>query len=72
VFANTGSTTVTDFDDGVNGQTIRIRLDGNTTVQNGAGSIYLAGGANLTGTSLDMLTLTRLGNAWYETSRSIN
>ncbi|MHC4413626.1 MAG: right-handed parallel beta-helix repeat-containing protein, partial [Planctomycetota bacterium] len=50
-FANTGATTVTDFDDGVNGQTIRLRLDDNTTIQYTNAQLYLKHAEDFKGTS---------------------
>lgn len=71
VCANSGATSITTFDDGVNGQEITIRLDANTTLVHGA-TLKLAGGANLVGTANDMVTLVLISGVWYETGRSVN
>lgn len=70
-FANTGATTVTQFDDGVENQEIVVKLDANTTIQHGS-NIKLASGADYSGSANDMLTLMKIGNVWYETARSVN
>lgn len=69
--ANTGATTITDFDDGVAGQTVFIIFTtSNTTVQD-SGNLRLAGA--FTSTSNDTLTVaTPNGTHWYEVSRSVN
>lgn len=69
--ANVGATTITTFDDGVEGQQITVKLDANTTLQDGA-SLQLAGGANLTGTANDIIRLVNIAGVWYEVSRSVN
>ncbi|PPE73209.1 hypothetical protein C3942_15445 [Solimonas fluminis] len=70
--ANAGATTITNFLNGQAGQTIRIKVDANTTIQNNA-NILLAGGVNFVGTANDTITLTNFGsNTWYEVCRSVN
>lgn len=68
---NSGATTVTNFDDGIYGQTVTLLFfDANTTIQHGA-NIKLAGGVNFAGTANDALTLV-FRAAWFEVSRSVN
>jgi hypothetical protein len=72
VIANTGAVTITDFDDGYDGQELTLKFsDANTTIQDSA-SIQLAGGANFVGSADDTLTLIRSGAVWYEKGRSVN
>lgn len=68
-FANSGATSVTNFDDGVKGQVICLKLDANTTIVHDATKIKLAKGANITGTADDLLVL-RCGSdgIWREES----
>jgi hypothetical protein len=66
-----GTTAITAFDDGVDGQRITILADQNITITQGA-SIKLAGGANFAMTALDTLTLVQYGsNVWAEVARSV-
>ena len=71
--ANTMATTITQFDDGEDGQTISIRFTtGNTTIDDGA-NINLAGGVDFTSSDAqDILVLEQRGSTWYEVTRSIN
>ena len=70
--SNTGATSITAFDDGVNGQVIRIIFtNGNTTIVAGA-NMKLAAGLNLVGTADDTLSLVFDGTSWFELSRSVN
>jgi hypothetical protein len=68
---NSAATIITDFTDGVVGQTSTIVFgDANTSVTDG-GNLHLAGG--FTSTADDTLTLvTTDGTNWYEVSRSVN
>lgn len=67
-----GTTAITDFDDGVIGQTIKILATGNITVTDGT-PIILAGSANYTMTDTDTLTLTMFNDQiWQEVARSVN
>lgn len=67
---NTGATTITDFDDGVDGQEITVIFsDANTTVSD-AGNLALS--AAFTSTANDTLTLIRRGTVWFEKCRSAN
>ena len=72
IFKTGGATTITDFDDGVVGQTIKI-LSGHTiTITDGA-PIILSGGANFGMVATDTLTLTMFDDqVWQEISRSVN
>jgi hypothetical protein len=67
---NTGTTTVTNFTNGLAGQTLIIRCaDAYTTIQHN-GYINLAGGTDFAMNSGDILTLnTHNGTSWYETAR---
>lgn len=68
----TGTTAITDFDDGVVGQTITIQATGNITITNGT-PILLSGAGNFAMTANDTLTLTMFTDqVWVETSRSVN
>jgi hypothetical protein len=72
VEANTGATTITNFDDAQDGQEIPILFTtGNTTIQDNA-NIQLVGGANFVGSANDILKLKRVGTVFYEVSRSVN
>lgn len=70
--ANAGATSITNFDDGLKGQLITVKVDANTTVKNNA-TIKLAGAVDFVGTSNDMISL-RLGadSIWREVARSVN
>jgi hypothetical protein len=71
VLANSGATTVSNFDDAKDGQEITLFFaNGNTTVNQS--NAYLAGGVNFTGTANDTLTLVKRGIYWYEKCRSVN
>ena len=70
--ANTGATSITDFDDGIDGQEIKVKLDNNTTLVHASALMRLAGAANITGTTSDMVTLVSIGGIWYEVARSVN
>lgn len=70
--ANTGVTSITAFDDGVEGQEITILFTtANTTIVDGA-NLHLSGGANFVGSADDILVLFYDGTSWYEVSRSVN
>lgn len=69
--SNGGATTITNFDDGYEGQVITLYFsDGNTTINRD--NCYLAGGTNFTSSNADMLTLQLKAGKWYEVSRSVN
>jgi hypothetical protein len=69
--SNGGATTITNFDDGYEGQVIMLYFtDGNTTINRD--NCYLAGGTNFTSSADDTLTLQRIGSNWYEVARSVN
>lgn len=71
--ANSGATSITDFDDAVDGQIlICVFSDSNTTITRD--NAYLSGGANFTSTANDILTLRYSTGAglWTEVSRSVN
>lgn len=68
---NGGPTTITNFDDGYEGQVITLLFnDSNTTINRD--NAYLSGGTNFTSTANDMLTLRKYGNFWIEIGRSVN
>jgi len=72
---NTGATAITAFDNGSIGQEIIVRIDANSTITSGA-RLLLAGGANFTGDSNDLITLFCVvggaASAFREVSRSVN
>jgi len=69
--ANGGATTITNFDDGYEGQVVTFRfLDSNTTINRN--NCYLSGGVNFTSSDADTLTLQKRGSAWYEVARGVN
>lgn len=68
----TGTTNITDFDDGIVGQTITILADAAITIEDSA-AIRLNGSANYAMNLSDTLTLTMFNNQlWRETARSNN
>lgn len=68
--ANTGATTITALDNGVNGQEVTIVFgDANTTLSD-ASTLKLS--AAITGTADDTITLVFDGTNWFEKSRSVN
>lgn len=66
VFAcnNAGATSITNFDDGHNGQRITVRLDANTTIVNGA-TIKCPAAANITGAVRKIACFANIGGVWY-------
>jgi len=72
VMRTNGTPTITDFDDGVDGQEIIIIAESAVTVSDGA-AIVLAGGADWTPAAGDTLHLVMDDNdIWYEVGRSDN
>ena len=72
VFKTNGANAITDFDDGVVGQTIKIVCDTTGITITDNASIQLAGG-NYAMTDTDTLTLTMYTNTiWTEDARSVN
>ena len=72
VFKTVGTTPITDFDDGVLGQTIQILATDSITITDGA-PIILNGSADYTMTDTDTLTLTMFNDqVWQEVARSVN
>ena len=68
----TGTTAITDFDDGITGQCIIVKATGNIVITNGT-PIKLAGAANFSMTANDTLTLRMFEDqVWTECSRSVN
>lgn len=69
---NSAPTTITDLDDGYEGQIVTLKFsDGNTTIQDGT-NFQLSGGANFTSSADDTMMLISIGGIWYELSRSVN
>lgn len=69
---NTGSTSITAFDNGISGQKITVLFTtANTTIVDGA-NLHLSGGANFVGSADDVLELVYNGTSWFEVSRSVN
>ena len=72
IFKTGGTADVTDFDDGVVGQTITILSAHTVTIKDGA-VIDLAGGSDYAMTATDTLTLTMYNDqVWVEDTRSVN
>lgn len=68
-----GTTTITDFDDGVVGQTFTLRAAHALTITHNASIIVLNGGANFTMAAGDTLTLSMFTDqVWHEVGRSDN
>jgi hypothetical protein len=68
---NGGATTITNVDDGYQGQVLTLTFtDSNTTIDRT--NAYLAGGTNFTSTANDILVLQKIGSFWVEVSRSVN
>jgi hypothetical protein len=71
-FLTGGTTTITDFDDGVTGQIITIISEHAITITDGT-NIFLNGSGNFVMAATDTLTLIcKADNKWYEISRSDN
>lgn len=71
VFNTAGTTAITAFDGGVDGQKIHIIATASITITDGAG-LNLNGAVNYAMTITDTLTLVNDGSAWYELARSVN
>ena len=70
--SNAGAVTITQFDDGEDGQVLTLIFnDANTTVQDGA-SIQLAGGANFTSAANKTLVLVKYNTTWFQIGGSTN
>ncbi|GAH30620.1 unnamed protein product, partial [marine sediment metagenome] len=72
-FITGGTTTITDFDDGITGQIIYVISEDSLTITDGT-NIYLDGSANYTTfAASDTITLIcKADNKWYELARSNN
>ena len=67
-----GTTTITNFTDGITGQKIEILAEHSVTITDGT-NIFLSGSANFVMASSDTLTLIQKADGkWYELSRSDN
>lgn len=72
LFETAGTTAITDFDDGIKGQTIVIHATASITITDGA-SVDLQGGANYDMTATDILVMTMFSDqVWTEICRSVN
>ena len=72
LFLTGGTTTVTDFDDGVEGQIITIISAHTITITDGT-NIFLNASGNFVMAATDTLTLIcKADNKWYEIGRSDN
>lgn len=71
IFNTGGTTAITAFDDGLNGQVITIVSLHSVTITDGS-ALNLAGAGNYSMTADDTLTLVFTGTNWYETARSVN
>ena len=71
VFITGGTTAITAFDDGVNGQVIYILSAHSVTITDGA-ALSLAGAVPYAMTVDDTLTLMSHGGNWFEIARSVN
>ena len=65
--ANTGATSITDFDDVFEGKQILLRLDSNTTIVYNTSFIRTISTANITGSSNTFLRFISIGGIWIET-----
>jgi hypothetical protein len=64
--ANTGATSITAFDDGVNGQSFTVYFtNANTTIVHSV-SLVLPGAANITAPSNSFMRFYRIGTVWFE------
>jgi hypothetical protein len=69
--ANASATTITNFDDGYDGQVLTLKFaDSNTTINRS--NTYLAGNVDFTSSVDDTLVLRKIGIYWFEVSRSLN
>jgi hypothetical protein len=72
VWLTGGTTTITDFTDGVTGQEIIIMSEHAITITDGT-NMFLSGSANFVMASTDSLYLIQKADGnWYEISRSVN
>ena len=72
LFKSGGTTAITDFDDGVVGQTIEILAAHTITITDGS-AIDLAAGGDYVMTATDTLVLRMFDDqVWVEISRSVN
>ena len=70
VWLTGGTTTITDFDDGVTGQVITVIAEHEIIITDGT-NIFLSGSSNWTMTATATLTLIcKADNKWYEIARS--
>ena len=67
---DTTTTDLTNFEDGVNGQEIEVRLNVNTTIKYNSGLIRPKGNIDVIGNSNQYITFRRISNIWFEMARS--
>jgi hypothetical protein len=69
--ANSSATSITNFTDQFENQEITVRLDANTTIVYGSGTIRTKGSVNIVGSSTNQLVaFKRVGSIWLETWRN--
>lgn len=69
--ANSSAVSITNFDDGIDGQVIRVRLDVNTTIVHNTSNIRLKGSTNITPqNSNSFVTFEKISGIWFETARN--
>lgn len=72
LFLTGGTTTITDFDDGVEGQIVTVIAEHGITITDGT-NIFLSGSGNFVMVATDTLTLVcKADGKWYEIGRSDN
>lgn len=72
IFLTGGTTTITDLDDGLEGQVVTLIAEHSVTITDGT-NFFLSGSANFEMTATDTLTLIcKADNKWYEKSRGDN
>ena len=72
LYLSGGTTTITDFDDGVEGQIITVIAEHSLTITDGT-NILLNGSGNFAMAATDSLTLVcKADGKWYEISRADN
>ena len=63
--ANAGATTITDFDNGFEGQEIFVKLDANTIVDFTGTNLKGNAGVDLTGTATNAIRCKKIGSTWF-------
>lgn len=71
LFETAGSTTITDFDDGIEGQKITVRAGAGITIEHGAGKIELIGDTDFVMVAGEAIEFVKWDDGtWYEINRS--